>query len=195
MKKLYNDLIKQLIEIGRSETIPSSHEKNIFLSESQGQISPSIKLENFDNFSTEDLRLIYKGLVLCEKEFKWLDGSTTKTALILQILQERLDHESNYQEIKELFEFGFANRGHNPYVPTGTKIHSECVTFEDYLDLNHTKTLNIANHDSRMLREQKESRRMKAVKKEFKERDKDERMKERAERKKEKDKDIIITEY
>jgi len=91
MKKLNQVLIKQLIEIGRSETIPSSPEKNIFLSESKGLRSPSITLENCDNFSTEDLRLLYKGLVLCEKEFKWLDGSSTKTALILQMLQERLD--------------------------------------------------------------------------------------------------------
>ena len=195
MKKLYNDLIKQLIEIGRSETIPSTHEKNIFLSESQGQISPSIKLENCDNFSTEDLKLLYKGLVLCEKELKWLDGSTTKTSWILQILQERLDSKSDYQEIKGLFEFGFANRGHNPYVPTGTRIHSACVTFEDYLNINHKKIQNIAKHDTQMLREQNESRRMKAIKKDFKERAKEKRMKERAERKKEQSKKITIIEY
>jgi len=192
MKKLNQVLIKQLIEIGRSETIPSPHEKHIFLSESQGQRSPSIKLENCDNFSTEDLRSIYKGLVLCEKEFKWLDGSSTKTALILQMIQERLDSESNYQEIKGLFEFGFANRGHNPYVPTGTKIHSACVTFEDYLSLNHIKSINITKHDARMLREQKESRRMKAIKNEFKERAKEKRMKERVERKIEIDKYVTI---
>ena len=195
MKKLNQVLIKQLIEIGRSETIPSSPEKNIFLSESKGLRSPSITLENCDNFSTEDLRSIYKGLVLCEKEFKWLDGSSTKTALILQMLQERLDFESNYQEIKGLFEFGFANRGHNPYVPTGTRIHSECVTYEEYLNLNHRKTLNIANHDSQMLREQNESRRMKTIKKEFKERAKEKRMQERAERKKEQNMNISIVEY
>jgi hypothetical protein len=192
MKKLNQVLIKQLIEIGRSETIPSSHEKNIFLSESQGKRSPSIKLENCDNFSTENLRSLYKGLVLCEKEFKWLDGSLTKTALILQMIQERLDSESNYQEIKGLFEFGFANRGHNPYVPTGTKIHSACVTFEDYLSLNHIKSINITKHDARMLREQKESRRMKAIKNEFKERAKEKRMKERVERKIEIDKYVTI---
>jgi len=195
MTKLNQVLIKQLIEIGRSETIPSSPKKNIFLSESQGQRSPSIKLENCDNFSTEDLKLLYKGLVLCEKELKWLDGSTTKTSWILQILQERLDSKSDYQEIKGLFEFGFANRGHNPYVPTGTRIHSACVTFEDYLNINHKKIQNIAKHDTQMLREQNESRRMKAIKKDFKERAKEKRMKERAERKKEQSKKITIIEY
>ena len=108
------------------------------------------------------------------------------------MLQERLDFESNYQEIKELYEFGFANRGHNPYVPTGTRIHSECVTFEDYQNLNQTKKLNIANHDARMLREQKESRRMKVIKKEFKDRAKEKNERNRAERKIEIDKNITI---
>ena len=48
----------------------------------------------------------------------------------------------------------------------------------------------MAKHDARMLREQKESRRMKAIKKEFQER----RAKEHAERKKERDKNILIIE-
>jgi hypothetical protein len=190
MEKLYDDLIKQLIEIGRSEIIPPSTEMNIRLRESREQISPSINIINCDNFSTADLKLLYKGLVLSEKELKWMDGSATKTARLLQMLNERFDFENDYQDIKELYEFGFANRGHNDYVPTGTGIHYACVTFEDYLEVNRQKAINTAKHDEKMLREQKESRRMKAIKKEFKE----QRAKQHVERKKERDKNIVIIE-
>ena len=48
----------------------------------------------------------------------------------------------------------------------------------------------MAKHDALMLQQQKESRRMKAIKKEYQER----RAKEHAERKKERDKNILIVE-
>ena len=47
MEKFYDDLIKQLIEIGRSEIIPPSTEMNIRLRESREQISPSININNY----------------------------------------------------------------------------------------------------------------------------------------------------
>ena len=191
MEKLYDDLIKQLIEIGRSEIIPPSTEMNIRLRESREQISPSININNCDNFSTADLKLLYKGLVVSEKELKWMDGSATKTARILQMLNERLDFENDYQDIKELYEFGFANRGHNDYVPTGSGIHYACVTFEDYLEINHQKAINIAKHDALMLKQKENSKRMNAIKSEFKKK----RIFDRAELKKKIDKNISVIEY
>ena len=191
MEKFYDDLIKQLIEIGRSEIIPPSTEMNIRLRESREQISPSININNCDNFSTADLKFLYKGLVVSEKELKWMDGSATKTARILQMLNERLDFENDYQDIKELYEFGFANRGHNDYVPTGSGIHYACVTFEDYLEINHQKAINIAKHDALMLKQKENSKRMNAIKSEFKKK----RIFDRAELKKKIDKNISVIEY
>ncbi len=191
MEKFYDDLIKQLIEIGRSEIIPPSTEMNIRLRESREQISPSININNCDNFSTADLKFLYKGLVVSEKELKWMDGSATKTARILQMLNERLDFENDYQDIKELYEFGFANRGHNDYVPTGSGIHYACVTFEDYLEINHQKAINIAKHDALMLKQKENSKRMNAIKSEFKKK----RMFDREELKKKIDKNISVIEY
>ena len=190
-KKLYVNLINQLIEIGRSEIIPPLTEMNIRLRESREQISPSININDCDNFSTDDLKLLYKGLVLSEKELKWMDGSTTKTARILQMLNEKLDFENDYQDIKELYEFGFANRGHNDYVPTGTGIHYACVTFEDYLEINHQKAIKTAKHDALNLKQKKNSKRMNSIKLEFKKK----RMFDRAELKKKIDKNISVTEY
>ena len=189
MKKLYKDLISQLIEIGHSEVIPTIHDSE-FSYLREGQWQRSRYPDDCDNYSNDELKLLYKGLVLCEKYFEWFVGSATNTAWVLRNLEERLDSDSDYEEIKELHEFGFANRGKNPYAPTGSQIHSVCITYEDYQDVNYQKANNIAKHDARMLREQKESRRMKAIKKKFKEK----RMKERTERKKENDKKLTITE-
>ena len=188
MNKLYDDLIKQLIEIGRSEIIPSIPDSE-FSYLREGQWQRSRYPEDCDNYSYEELKPLFKGLVLCEKHFEWFVGSATNTAWVLRNIEARLDLD--YEEIKELYDFGFANRGKNPYAPTGSQTHSDCNTYEDFAEVVHQKAKNMAKHDAQMLREQKESRRMKAIKKEFQER----RAKEHAERKKERDKKLIIFEY
>ena len=83
MKKLYDELIKQLIEIGRTEIIPSMPDSWFsYLREGQWQRARYPK--NCDDYSIDDLKLLYKGLVLCEKHFKWQVGSATNTAWVLR---------------------------------------------------------------------------------------------------------------
>jgi hypothetical protein len=117
MNKLYDDLIKQLIEIGRSEVIPSIPDSE-FSYLREGQWQRSRYPEDCDNYSYEELKPLFKGLVLCEKHFEWFVGSATNTAWVLRNIEERLDLD--YEEIKELYDFGLANRGKNPYAPTGS---------------------------------------------------------------------------
>tara|TARA_B110000008_G_scaffold131547_1_gene133716 strand:- start:157 stop:741 length:585 start_codon:yes stop_codon:yes gene_type:complete len=191
MKIENHEVIKQLIEIGKLEAIPSN-KLHINLINSRGHKSPSFDIYDCKSLPIDDLKSLYKGLVLSEKEFEWQDGSATKTSRILQLLNDRLDFEEDYKDIKALYEFGFANRGHNDYVPTGTGIHHTCITFEDYLELNLQKAKKNAKHEALMLQQQAESKRMKAVKKEFNESVREERLKERAARKKERDKNISI---
>ena len=178
MEKFYDDLIKQLIEIGRTEIIPSIPDSE-FSYLREGQWQRARYPENCDDYSLDDLKLLYKGIVLCEKHFEWFVGSATNTAWVLRNIEERLDSDSDYDETKELYEFGFANRGENPYAPTGSSTHSGCNTFEQYEDVVHQKLNNIARHDALMKQQQEDSRRMKALKKEYRQK----RAKEHAERK------------
>jgi hypothetical protein len=138
MEKFYDDLIKQLrlsklgqqnkaygkilrlIEIGRTEIIPSIPDSE-FSYLREGQWQRARYPENCDDYSLDDLKLLYKGIVLCEKHFEWFVGSATNTAWVLRNIEERLDSDSD-DETKELYEFGFANRGKNPYAPTGSKL-------------------------------------------------------------------------
>lgn len=178
MEKLYDDLIKQLIEIGRTEIIPSIPDSE-FSYLREGQWQRARYPENCDDYSLDELKLLYKGIVLCEKHFEWFVGSATNTAWVLRNIEERLDSDSDYDETKELYEFGFANRGKNPYAPTGSRTHIDCNTYDQYEDVVHQKLNNIARHDALMKQQQEDSRRMKALKKEYRQK----RAKEHAERK------------
>ena len=186
MEKFYDDLIKQLIEIGRTETIPSIPDSE-FSYLREGQWQRARYPENCDDYSLDELKLLYKGLVLCEKHFEWFVGSATNTAWVLRNIEDRL----NDDETKELYEFGFANRGKNPYAPTGSKTHSDCNTYEQYEDVVHQKLNNIARHDALMKQQQEDSRRMKALKKEYKQK----RAKEHAERKIARERHIEVIVY
>ena len=187
MEKLYDDLILQLIEIGRTEIIPSIPDSE-FSYLREGQWQRARYPEDCDNYSIEELKLLFKVIVLCEKHFEWFVGSVTNTAWVLRNIEERLDSDSKHEEIKELYEFGFANRGKNPYAPTGSKTHSGCNTFEDFGEVVHQKTINMSRHDALMFQQQEESRRMKALKKELKE----QKAKEHAERKIARETHVIV---
>ena len=204
MKKLYNDLISQLIEIGRSEIVPSIPDSEFsYLRKGKWQRPQA---EDCDNYAYEELKSLYKGVVLCEKEFEWQTGSATSTNWLFDKLAVRPEYSEHYQEQKELYEFGFANRGYFPYASAGMGLGSKYENYEEYLKVSAAvekeylkvsaaDEIDEAKRSSRMRQIHLESKKLAAVKKEFKERDKEKRMKERAERKKERDKNISISEY
>ena len=193
MKKLYKKLISQLIEIGRSEIIPTIPDSEFsYLRKGKWQIP---KAEDCDNYSYKELKSLYIGVVLCEKEFEWQTGSTTSTNWLFDKLAVRAEYSEHYQEKKELYEFGFANRGDYPYVSANSGLRSHYENYEDYLKACVKVEIEEAKRSAQLFEIQKASKELSTVKKEFKERNKEERMKERAERKKERDKNISISEY
>jgi hypothetical protein len=194
MKKLYENLINQLIEIGRSETIPDNPKYSV-LNDGWWQRRRYPTSEDVDSYSYEEFKSLFKGVVLCEKEFEWQVGSTTSTNWLFDKLAVRPEYSEHYQEQKELYEFGFANRGYFPYASAGMGLGSKYENYKDYLKASAEAKIEKDKRSAKLFEIQKASKELSAVKKEFKERDKEERMKERAERKKEKDKNISIIEF
>ena len=193
MNKLYKNLISQLIEIGRSEIIPSIPDSEFsHLRKGKWQRPQA---EDCDNYAYEELKSLYKGVVLCEKEFEWQTGSTTSTNWLFDKLAVRPEYSEHYQEQKELYEFGFANRGYFPYASAGMGLGSKYENYKDYLKVSAADEIDEAKRSTRMRQIHLESKKLAAVKKEFEEKAKEKRMRERAERKKERDKNISITEY
>ena len=183
MNKVNYNVINKIIEIGRLETISSTFNPNNIWWRSVLYFNRG---GGCDDLSYEDLKCLYKGVVLCEKDSERYMGSTTNTSWILNMLIMRLEQNDNLEEIKELYDFGFTNRGKNGYVPTGTIIHSHCENHEDYSSTNRYKARVAIEHEERQLRQQ-------AVRKERLE-NKKIRMEERAEQKKERDKKVTFFE-
>ena len=194
MKKLFNDLIKQLIEVGRSETIPDNPKYRI-LNDGWWQRRRYPKSEDFINYSYEELKSLFKGVVLCEKEFNWQVGRLTNTNWIFRNLIERPEYSESYRERKELYEFGFANKIDNPYVTEDTGLSSAYRSYEEFLKAKSETEIEDAKRSSRMRQIHLESKRLATVRKEFEARAKEKRMRERTELKKERDKNISIIEY
>jgi hypothetical protein len=181
------------MEIGRSEIIPSTPDSEFsHLRKGKWQRPQA---EDCDNYAYEELKSLYKGVVLCEKEFEWQTGSTTSTNWLFNKLSERSEYTEDYQERKDLYEFGFANRGYFPYAIAAMGLDSEYEDYKEYLQVSTETEIEEAKHSTRMRQIHLESKKLAAVKKEFEEKAKEKRMRERAERKKERDKNISITDY
>ena len=190
MKKIYHDLIKQLIEIGRTEVIPSIPDSEYSLLKA-GRWQISRYPEDCNDYSFEELKSLYKGLVLCEKHFEWKLLSTTNTAWVFRHIEERSEYVDGYDERKEIYEFGFHNHSCNPHSPAN---RSSYETYEEELKVSAERKIEGDKHAARMFEIKEANKRMAATKKEWDEKAKEKRMKERAERKKERDKKIVIIE-
>ena len=190
MKKLYDDLIKQLIEIGRSEVIPTIPDSEYSLLKA-GRWQLSRYPDDCDIYSFEELKSLYKGLVLCEKHFEWKLLSTTNTAWVFHHLEERSEYIDGYQERKEIYEFGFHNHSDNSYSPAN---RSSYETYEEELKVSAEAKIEGDKHAARMFEIKEANKRMADTKKEWNEKTKEKRMKDRAEQKQERDKNIVIIE-
>ena len=190
MEKLYDDLIKQLIEIGRSEIIPSIPDSEFsYLKEGKWQLDRYP--DDCDIYDFEELKSLYKGLVLCEKHFEWKLLSTTNTAWVYWHIEERSEYIEDYQERKEIYEFGFHNHSLNRYSPAN---RSSYETYEEQLKASAEVKIEGDKRAAQMFRIKEANKRMAATKKEWNKNAKETRMKERAERKKARDKNVVVIE-
>ena len=190
MEKRYVDLINQLIEIGRTEIIPSIPDSE-YSPLKAGRWQLSRYPEDCDIYSFEELKSLYKGLILCEKHFEWELLSTTNTAWVFRHIEERSEYVDGYDERKEIYEFGFHNHSGNPHSPAN---RSRYETYEEELKISAEEKIEGDKHAAWVFEVNEEKKRLAATKKEWDEKATVKRMKERVERKKERDKNIVIIE-
>jgi hypothetical protein len=188
MKNFYIDLVNLLIEVGRSGIVPDAS-KHSPLRAGKWQISRYP--DDCDEYSFEELKSLYKGLVLCEKHFEWKLLSTTNTAWVFRHIEERSEYIDGYEVRKEIYEFGFNNHSGNPHSPAN---RSRYETYEEELKISAKEKIEMDKHAALMFEIKEANKRLAATKKEWNERVKEKKMKERAERKKERDKTIFISE-
>ncbi len=81
--------------------------------------------------SIEDLIFLFKGLVLCERDFEWIGGSAASNIPIFRKIKLHPFMQNNPDKLEELIDWSFKNRGNNGYTPFGTYKYTRCKSVED----------------------------------------------------------------
>ena len=152
---------KKIIEIGKTENIIVYQDdgdlKNFMFSDERCG-SQRFNPDWVKDWSPADVKIFFKGLVLCEKFFEWHGGSGAINIFVFQYLREIL---SNQEEI-DLLNWAFKNRGSNPYTPTGFRRHDWCESYDDMLKQDKRTVRQYEQHDLNM-KKQQESKKEKEI--------------------------------
>ena len=81
--------------------------------------------------SIEDLVFLFKGLVLCERDFQWIGGSAASNIPIFRKIKLHPYMQNNRDKLEELIDWSFKNRGNNGYTPLGTYKYTSCKSIDD----------------------------------------------------------------
>jgi len=150
---MYTKTEEKIIEIGRTESIEAYKNDEILKRFSTYVFSFNQQLD----WSCQDLKFFFKGLVLCEKFFKWQGGSVAANIFALQRLEPMLTAQENI----DLLNWAFENRGWNKYTPTGSN-YPLCKSYNEMLEADAWKAKRIKQHDSNTV-EQQESKKQKEI--------------------------------
>ena len=120
-QQLAKNDIQNLIIVGKSEQpidqkllLPFKHRDFI------NRLHWSTWKEFANELSNDDLVDLFKGLVIVERELKWMGGSVAAAIWIFKILF----WERGVKNITEIADFGKRNSD-NPYIPFGTSHHRD----------------------------------------------------------------------
>jgi len=81
--------------------------------------------------SIDELIFLFKGLVLCERDFKWIGGSVASNIYIFRKIKLHPYMQNNREKLEELIDWSFKNRGNNGYTPLGTYKYTSCKSIDD----------------------------------------------------------------
>jgi len=67
----------------------------------------------------DSLILLFKGLVICERDFMWPGGSVAANINIMQAIRRKSISQLDLRNLDKLIRWTFLNKGENPYTPFG----------------------------------------------------------------------------
>ena len=92
------------------------------------------------------LELLFKGLVICERDFNWSGGSVASNIKIMQIIQRRSRSPVAFRNLDKLIKWTFINKGRNPYTPFGGRKYSNVGSLAELKQIEETDRRNAINH-------------------------------------------------
>jgi len=94
----------------------------------------------------EKLILLFKGLVLCERDFNWIGGSAASNISIFRKIKLHPYMQNSQGKVEELIDWSFKNRGNNGYTPLGTYKYTRCKSIDDMKRFDKQKAERYRSH-------------------------------------------------
>ena len=92
------------------------------------------------------LELLFKGLVICERDFDWRGGSVASNIKIMQIIRRRSRSPVALRNLDKLIKWTFINKGRNNYTPFGGTKYSNVGSLSELERIEETDRRNAINH-------------------------------------------------
>ena len=92
------------------------------------------------------LELLFKGLVICERDFDWRGGSVASNIKIMQIIRRRSKSPVAMRNLDKLIKWTFINKGRNSYTPFGGRKYSNVGSIAELDRIEETDRRNAINH-------------------------------------------------
>ena len=93
----------------------------------------------------DGLILLFKGLVICERDFKWRGGSVASNIKIMQWIRRKSVSPVDLRNLDKLIRWTYLNKGENDYTPFGTTKLSNVSSLSELMQIEGTDRANAIN--------------------------------------------------
>ena len=111
----------------------------------------------------DSLVLLFKGLIICERDFNWRGGSVASNINIMQMIRRKSISQSALQNLDKLIRWVSLNKGENPYTPFGARKLCTVSSLSELLqieDMDRKNSIAQRDFETRQIEAAKESRRL-----------------------------------
>jgi len=93
----------------------------------------------------DSLILLFKGLVICERDFKWQGGSVASNIKIMQWIRRKSVSPVDLRNLDKLIRWTYLNKGENDYTPFGATKLSNVSSLSELMQIEGTDRANAIN--------------------------------------------------